>query len=182
MNETNFHIAIIDQGWIDESLAQEDLYSHGHIDLTIAGKTISDRSQKYGIIDSALALLRTLAADHTPDHPLADRLILHDCATIPMMTCPMGINWDVVHWKNIVQIQNIIVFPSTIESKAVHFYDLAVRVPFDLYKDEIVAFAKAAQSLYYGVSKTFEDQFEAEQYQQFWHEFDTTLNIYTGAT
>ncbi len=179
MNGSDFHIEIIDQGWLPGCPAEEDLYSHGHIRLTIGGKIVSDETEDYGIIDTALALLRTLATDHTTEIPVAPRLIFHGCAIFPMMTCPIGVNWDVTHSSNMIQIGNVTLRKTVDNSDAIRFPDLAVSVPFEKYKSEVVEFARKAKSLYANSPKRIEDVTDEEEYRKFWQEFDELFSQYS---
>jgi hypothetical protein len=93
----DFKIEIIEQGWLEGSLPEEGLCSHGKIKLTIGGYSVPTGPEDYDISESALALLRTLDGDHTSDQPVAERLIYHGCGGILMTGCPVGINWTVRH-------------------------------------------------------------------------------------
>ena len=147
MNESTFEITILDQGWLDDAW-EVDLYSHGHIRLTVGGIAVSDETMNYGISDSALALLRTVESDHTADQPVADRLFFHGCATIPMMACPIGVNWEVRHHSGLVDLSEFVQYPSVDELNAIRFPGLRVTLPLDAYRDQVLTFARQAKSLY----------------------------------
>jgi hypothetical protein len=69
-----FTIEVLEQRWLDDDGAEYDLYSHGRFRVQIGGCTLADGSEQYGISESALALLRTLEADHGRHGRVAERL------------------------------------------------------------------------------------------------------------
>src|SRR5215210_3116483 len=99
MNTGYFEIEIIKQGWIEVegAIPDEDLCSHGEIRLVIGGQFISLPENDYGISVSALALLRTLGSNHSPQQPVAENLIMCGCGGPTMLSCPVGIDWTVEH-------------------------------------------------------------------------------------
>src|SRR5436190_21575034 len=171
-----FTIDIVEQGWLDGSSSEQDLCSHGRIKLVIDDQLISPADEEYGISESALALLRTLEHDHSPEHPIAERLIFHGCGTMLMLGCPIGFDWSVEHVPGQVRIANVVRYDTTSESDAVHFPDLAVEVPDEQYRQQIVKFADEAKTLFDGITKTFYDDEDRERYEEFWAEFETLLS------
>ncbi|MDP9261738.1 MAG: hypothetical protein M3O89_07205 [Actinomycetota bacterium] len=80
MSDSVFEIEIITQGWTgstEEDAERVDLCSHGDIRLTIGDCLIApgDGEGDYTISTSALALLRTLESDHSPERPVAGSLV-----------------------------------------------------------------------------------------------------------
>jgi hypothetical protein len=173
---TAFEIEITKQGWLGPP--QADLCSHGDLRLTIGGEIIAagdGGENEYGISESALALLRTLESDHSREHPVAERLVFHGCGLILMMGCPIGIDWSVVHADGQVLLTDIVKYTSTSESDALRFHDLAVRLPEDSYRAEVIRFAKRAKAFFEGVAKDFDDDYARAQHLEFWDEFNARL-------
>jgi hypothetical protein len=180
-----FEIEILSQGWLgdgDPDLTYDpasiDMCSHGAISLTIGGRLIarSDDDREYGISESALALLRTLESNHSPDRPVAERLIFHGCGGILMMGCPVGIDWSVSHHGGHVLIDRVMRYDTTDETKPVRFPGLAVQFPEDEYCREIVGFARQAKDLFNGVTKEISDDYDQEQYEAFWGEYEARFS------
>lgn len=174
--DRSFQIGIIEQGWLGEDSSEYDLCSHGLIKLIIGGQLVSSDEIECGISESALALLRTLERDHSPESHVADRLIFHGCGTILMMGCPIGIDWSVRHLAEGVLIDNVVRYDTTNEAEAIRFPGLQVRIPEEHYRRQIVSFAQKAKSLFEGSAKSFSDDFDRKQYETFWEEFNQLLN------
>lgn len=178
MSSNNFQITIVEQGWLEGCSPHEDLCSHGKIRLTIGNQSITDGDESYSISQSALALLRTLGSDHASERPVAERLIFCGCSAILMLGCPIGINWSVSHRGREVLINNVIRHYSTDKADDAEFSELSVQVPEEEYRHQIVAFAREAKELFSGITKTFQIDFDREQYESFWAEFDQLLEQY----
>ena len=170
-----FRIELLDQGWLSASEPDDDLCSHGHLRLTIGGIEVVGGSESYGISESALAMLRTLAAEHTPQAPVADRMIFHGCGTLLMMGCPIGADFSVRHRAGLVNVGNVVRYDTTNEDQAVRFADLDVAMPVSEYRSEVLGFAARARELFVGTNKRFGDDFDAQQYRDFWIEFDQIM-------
>jgi len=152
--------------------ADYDLCSHGRLRLTIGGCNVSDGSQEFGISETALALLRTLEADHNRTHPVADRLVFHGCGLILMMGCPIGIDWIVEHNGTFVDLRDIVVYPTVNESEAILKHDCTARVPVTMYRDSVIAFASAVEHFFEEAApRRIEEDFDRTQYEEFWQEF-----------
>ena len=176
-----FDIEIIRQGWIapDLSDAPGDLCSHGDIRLEIGGQVIvsGQEEQWYTISTSALALLRTLEADHSPERPVTDNenLILH-CGMLMMLSCPIGIEWSVTHLGDQVRLHDVVRRDSISETEDVRFPGLAVDLPLGEYRQKIAAFAANAKEPFLtGTKKTPSDSYDEELYRAFWQEYDERL-------
>lgn len=175
-----FEIDIVKQGWIDPDLSDApfDLCSHGDIRLEIGGQvTVSgEEEQWYTISTSALALLRTLEADHSPERPVTDdeNLILH-CGMLMMLSCPVGIEWSVTHLDDHVRLHHVVRRDSISETDDVRFPGLAVDLPLGEYRQKIAAFAaKAKEPFLTGAQKTG-DSYDQELYRAFWQEYNERL-------
>ena len=178
-------ILITRQGWLGENdpdldydPAPVDLCSHGGIRLTIGGKVIAlgEDDDEYGISESALALLRTLESDHSPDRRVAERLIFHGCGLILMMGCPIGIDWSISHVDGQVRLDDVVRYDTVDENEAVRFPGVAAQLSEDEYRLHVVAFAEQAKEPFERIPKEFADDFEQQQYEDFWEEFDARLN------
>jgi hypothetical protein len=183
--EPLLEIEIRAQGWLrdegpdpDRVAATVDLCSHGAVRLTIGGHVISpgaDHPREYGVSESALALLRTLEADHSPAHPVAERLIFHGCGALLMMGCPIGIDWRVSHAAGRVQIGDVVRHDTVNEDEGVRFAEIAVELPEDQYRRQVIAFAKKAKEPFEGITKDISDEFDQRMYEEFWREYDARL-------
>ena len=179
MIDSDFEIEIITQGWLESTPghAEYDLCSHGDIRVVIGGCTIApvDDESDYTISTSALALLRTLESDHSPEQPVADRLVLC-CGMILMTSCPIGIDWSVSHLGGRVRLHDVVRYDSVDESEAVRFPGLSVELSEDEYRRRIVAYAEKAKQLFEGVEKTLDEDWERQVYEEFWQEYDARLS------
>lgn len=168
-----FAIEITKQGWIKEGTysVEHDLCSHGDVRLVIGGRFIDDGDGEgdYTISTSALALLRTLESDHSPDRPVADKLVMH-CGQLRMLSCPFGIDWSVTHLPGAVRLSDVIL------NESVRFAGLAVDVAEDEYRRQVVAFAEEAKRPFVGVEKVFYDDADRQEYEEFWQEYDARLS------
>ena len=179
MSNRNFAIEIIEQHWL-ESTEQEgisyDLCSHGSIRLMIGNQPIAPEDNDYGISESALAMLRSVYADHTPEKPLAERMVFHGCGAMLMMGCPIGLDWSVRHEGDTVRIGDVVRYDTTYESKAVRFPELSVLLSTSEYKRQVAQFATGAKEFFAGSTKKFDEDWEKQKYDAFWVEFDQLLN------
>lgn len=180
-----FRIEILDQGWLDPAPdydpVRQDLCSHGEVRLVIGGETIADSSGSpgYGISEAALALLRTLESDHSPQAPVAERLIPHGCGAILMMGCPIGIDWTVSHLPaRRVRIQDVVRYDDT--SGDGMTFPVDVEISADEYRREVIAFAERAKEPFHGVAKEPFDALDRQAYEAFWREYDERLDRATS--
>jgi hypothetical protein len=169
----DFEIAITQQGWIRPDLedAPGDLCSHGDIRLVIGGTVIaSGEGGEYTISTSALALLRTLESDHSREHPVACKLILH-CGMIDMLSCPAGIDWRVTHLPGgVVRVDDVV------RDEKAHYSGMVVELPEEQYRRQVVGFAEDAKKLFVGAKKEPPSPYDRELYEQFWREYDELLS------
>jgi hypothetical protein len=173
-----FEIGIVTQGWIDEDTthAQIDLCSHGQIRLVFDGHTIEsgDRGNDYTISTSALALLRTVESDHSPDRPVATRLVLH-CGMLSLLSCPIGIDWSISHLDGRVRLADVVRYDSVDVTEATHFQGLTLELFEPDYRRAVVAFADEARTFFAGAAKAIEDDGDRAEYAAFWQEYDERL-------
>lgn len=181
----NFNIKIKSQHWLDQKYANQDLCSHGNIELNIDGTIITspDIDEEWGISESALALLRTVRYDHPSkvpskkeDIPSVDCLIYHGCGAILMLGCPISINWDVKHNGNKVTLNNFIKCPTTNDSDVIKYPDIDITLDINEYASEIVNFAKKAMGLF-DEKKDIDDEYDKLLYTEFWREYNELLNF-----
>ena len=175
----DFAIRILRQGWLGDD-ARSDLCSHGEIDLQIGGRQISVDGQvgdgwSYGISETALGLLRTLKYRHTERHRVAWRLIPHGCGTILMMGCDIGIDWSVRHEEGVVCISDVVRYDSNDSSEAIDFSEVRIQIPWRVYAEEVVGFAKEAKAFFQGIEKDKSVETIEGEYDAFWSEFDRLL-------
>jgi hypothetical protein len=177
-----FRIEILNQGWREPGPAydpvRQDLCTHGDLRLIIGGETITDaRSEhEYGISEAALALLRTVEADHTRQEPVADRLIPHGCGAILMTGCPIGVDWTVLHLpRGRVRLGGVVRYDNTDEFNGVQFPNAQATLSEDEYRQKIVAFATLAKGPFIGVTKEPFDEVDRKDYEDFWVEYDELL-------
>lgn len=179
-----FELEILRQGWIDAEVEEHDLCSHGAIHLQIGGEVIvTGADGEYGISEGALALLRTLSSEHSPDQPVAERLIPHGCGAILMMTCPIGVDWELRHVGERVSISNVTVYPTTATTDAISRPEAATDLPRDEYRRVVVGFARKAKTLFDDFGpKLIDDEWDRQQYVEFWTEFDALMARHAPST
>jgi len=175
-----FRIEILEQSWFKDSSPSEDPCSHGRIKLRVGDKTVASGEEEYGISVSALALLKTLDSNHNRKNQVADRLILHGCAQLLMAHCPIGIDWSVTHLEGgRIRIADVVRYDTTRESEAVCFPRLSVEIPEEIYRAQVLSFARKAKQLFAGVEKTFYGTLEKREYEDFWREYEEQLSRYS---
>jgi hypothetical protein len=104
-----------------------------------------------------------------------DRLIPHGCGAILMMSCPIGIDWTVMHLGGRVRIADVVRYDSTTDAEAVRFPGLAVEIPLAEYSEEVTAFARRAKEPFEGVEKSISDDVDRQDYLAFWDEYERLL-------
>jgi hypothetical protein len=174
-----FCIEIVEQTWLGTEPPEFDLCSHGRLWLEVDGQIILDGREIYGISESALALLRTLDHDHTPEQALAEKLIFHGCGTVLMMGCPIGVNWTVNHQDGLVQLSNFKRWDSPDEQHPQEFQDLEVTLSFKEYQRQILALAEQVRKFFKSESKQFFDIDDQLAYERFWSEFEMRYKLHT---
>jgi len=174
----DFEIEITQQGWLDPELHDDpyDLCSHGDIRLTVGGQIISpgDGEGDYTVSTSALALLRTLESDHSPERPVAVHLVLC-CGMLTMESCPIGIDWSVTHLGERVRLHDVVRYDSVDTAAAVRFPGLNVDLAAADYRRRVVALAEKAKEPFAGSEKALDDKYQRTLYEEFWREYDQRL-------
>ena len=178
----DFIIRIEHQDWLSPGYADEDLCSHGLIFLKVQDTVITspEAQEKWGISESALALLRTLRYNHpaTPGQPISETLIFHGCGALLMSGCPVSIDWKVVHRGHNVVLSDFVKFPTTNIKDAVNYTELHVDIPLPEYRDQVLPFAIEAKRLFQDSNKKkLADEYDAQMYQAFWDEYNALLKL-----
>ena len=178
---TLFALTILSQHWLVPDQSEGDLCSHGTIRLVVGGQIVVDGEEDYGLSPTALALLRTLDANHTPETPVAQQLVFHGCGLMLMSGCPIGLDWSVLHTHGVVVLSDIRRHDSTSSVPTVRL-SLSVSVPLPHYRQQVLAFATAVQQ-FVSVSpeKRLSDPFDQEQYGAFWTEYSRLLRQHGAA-
>ena len=177
MSNSQFEIEILEQGWLEGVDPKYDLCSHGKIRLVIGGQIISSGEMEYGIIESALTLLRTLNSNHNKANPVAERLITHGCGAILMINCPIGIDWQVTHTPQGVRIDNVIKYDETSERLGIKYEGLETYISKEEYRKQIYEFAFKARKFYHESPRLFNNDFDKKFYKEFWEEYNSLLAL-----
>ena len=168
-----FSVDLVEQAWLSGDPVG-DPCSHGRLRIVIGDQVITNGELDLGISESALGLLRTLSEDRSSEEA-SERLIPHGCGTILMMGCPIGIDWDVEHDRDIVRLSNVVVCDDVGPEGDRHL-DAVAEVPLSEYRKEVVALARSVKEFFSASpEKHFDDAFDRRQYAHFWREFDARL-------
>jgi hypothetical protein len=101
--------------WINDQVDDPfDLCAHGKVQFEIDGvNLVRVEDGEWTVSAAALFLLRTLKKDHTVEAPLFENVIPH-CGSgfyagegeedVKIIECPSGINFQVIHVRDTVQI------------------------------------------------------------------------------
>jgi hypothetical protein len=159
--------------WLNTLPAEEDLCAHGRAAVQLGGVELCDATEEWTVSAAALYLLRTLAADHTPEHPVGDHLV--PCCGFAMwpdetsddvlvVGCPNGVDWRVEHEPGQVRLTA----PG----------GKTVVVPFQDYRTQVLRFADQVEAFYQrsGPKKLPADADDAQGYERFWAEWHRRRN------
>jgi hypothetical protein len=93
--------------WLAHAVPETDLCAHGAVTVQIGGRLLATpEAGDWCVSASALYLMRTLTASHTPESPVGEHLIPccghmmyaeDDGADVAIVGCPSGIDWQVTH-------------------------------------------------------------------------------------
>jgi hypothetical protein len=182
-----FEIEILEQGWLTPD-PPTDLCSHGAIRLRIGGAQVmgfGEGSNDVGISRTALALLRSLEADHAPSDPDMPQLVFHGCGFLSILgaSCPIGADWSVQHADGDVRLGDVIRIDTTSRLDAVSFPEATVTIPFEQYRSQIVAFARETMQFFAGSPKVLPaDPFDREDFVNWQSELTELLQKFSRAT
>jgi hypothetical protein len=172
---TAFEIEVLSQHWIRPG-ALSDLCTHGTLQVVIGDELVAAGGTEYGLSPSALALLRTIGRDHTPDAPVAQRLVFHGCSLILMQGCPIGIDWSVVHVGELVTLSDIRRYDTTSDTPSFRS-SLSITVPLVVYREQVLSFASRVRGFVEAsAARAFDDTFDRKQYDDFWQEYGALLD------
>ena len=134
--------------------------------MVINGITVMDGEQDdTGVARSALALSRTLVADHTPDAPVAEQLVLHDCGfATTLASCGIGANWWVRHEQGSVHLEGVARFDTAGRTTAIAFPEASCVVPYEAYEAEVARLARAVIDFAANARKEFTDDFDQSEW------------------
>jgi hypothetical protein len=104
-----------------------------------------------------------------------ERLIPHGCGTFLMWGCPIGIDWTVEHVDGRVRVSEVFRCDDVGTTAVQEYPGVAVEVPLQEYRNEIVAFARRAKEPFEGIEKSISDDFGREMYVESWAEYDRLL-------
>jgi hypothetical protein len=190
MDDTRpFVLDLVEQHWCEPS-PEMDPSQGGRLRIVLNGMTVMDgESDDTGAARSALALSRTLLRDHTPEEPVAEQLVLHDCGfATTLMTCGIGANWWVRHDGHAVRIDGVTRFdatyghaegdkgfssPDLVEMarhalsqphEGVSFPEASCVVPIEIYADEVTRLARSVLDFAAAADKQFLDDFDRSEW------------------
>ncbi len=148
--EPAFSLRLIDQHWLGPEGERLDLTSHGNIELVVNGEDISGcqhPDSNLGINQSAVALLQTVFADHTPQPPdkhITEPLFYHGCWIGG--TCPNRvIDFRVRHSGANVLLDQFYVTGHAVDDPKKHYGD-CVSLPNLEYARQLLEFGKQSYS------------------------------------
>jgi hypothetical protein len=170
-----FEINILNQHWLGTEPDQYDLCSHGQLALIIGGQVILDGREEYGLSETALALLRTLEQDHSPQNHVAEKLVFHGCGYVLMQGCAIGADWTVEHDGPHVILKDVVRWDTPDEHRATYFEGLTVSISQAQYRQVVYLFAQKVKDFFEGQEKEFFNKEEKLAYEQFWQEFNQLL-------
>jgi hypothetical protein len=96
-----------------------------------------------------------------------------------MTSCPIVIDWHLIHEGHKVIIKNIRKYLSTDESKVVKYAGLEVEIDIDEYKNEIVKVAKQVKDFFTRSKPRNLTGLDIECNREFWEEFNSLLLKYS---
>ena len=175
-----FSIKITRHGWLEGSDPSADLCSHGGFRIRVGTVLLTNGDEDFGVSESCLGLLRTLREPRDLAVAPYGPLIMHGCGTILMMSCPIGVDWSVLHEDDSVLLDDFTHKDSPGAGGGVDLPSGPIRVSTEHYCSEIVRVALEAKTLFVGAEKTFDSKFERAEYVAFWREYDSLLSQFCG--
>lgn len=158
-----FTIGFDNIGWLDGLETDPgDYCAHAHAVARIGGETLEYEAT---VSATALYLLKSLSEDH---HAHEEEQFLPCCGfnifekndgtgDVVILGCPNGVDWDLVHSGDAVII--------TTDSGA------ETVVPFDEYREEVLAFADKVEAFYDSQPPRKPADDDAAAYRAFWEEW-----------
>ncbi|GAA4365206.1 hypothetical protein GCM10023185_35330 [Hymenobacter saemangeumensis] len=166
--EQKFELRLLSLQWLETLPAEEDLCAHGQVAARLGGCVLSDEQNSWTVSAAALFLLRTLTADHTPEHPVGEQLLPccghtmwpnETSEDVLVLGCPNGADWWVQHHQKQVQLTA----PG----------GKSVLIPFDAYRTQVLDFVDQVEAFYQRIApkKAPADAVDARGYELFWAEW-----------
>ena len=167
---TNFNITADNFAWITGAADDpEDKCLHGHVTVTIGGKTFEANGT---VSATALYLLKSLTEDHIPaDHDLQMvpccghfYIASEDLMTVTILGCDTGLDWTIRHDGRTV----LLTAPDGTEES----------VPYSDYLYKVCRFADKVERYYDQCSPKVirDDEFDRNGYTAFWNEWYRRYN------
>ncbi len=177
----NFSIDIVDHHWIDNDVDNEyDECSHGKFLLTIGGQEILCEKDTidWTTSTSVLKLLRTLDSDFKVN---TDSGIIIHCGMVYVMSCPISIDWNLIHKDGKVLISIIRKYITCNEKDVIDFEGLTATVEIEEYRNQIINVAIQVKD-FFAMSKPrkYYSGSEMETNWKFWEEFDLLLERHSN--
>ena len=159
--------------WLAHAAPETDLCAHGAVTVQIGGRLLATpEAGDWCVSASALYLMRTLTARHTPESPVGEHLIpccghwmhvQHDSADVSIMGCPSGIDWEVIHEGANVRLRT-----SEAEEEI---------LPLEEWRRIVFEFADAVSAFYAASApKQFSDDYDAQGFAVFQAEWTRRRN------
>ena len=176
----NFEIRIINQEWLETEHTENDLCSHGELELIIGNEKIStELDGGWTISTSVLQFLRCLEPNSETEKDFNPIMC---CGGLLMMSCPIGIYFDLHHTDNeTIIIKNIIKQLDT-GTKFIEYPNLTVELDKKDFAVKILKIAKEVKMFFENEPKKYIElknepnsdffQMEKENWIEFWKEFN----------
>ena len=184
-----FSLRIVDQFWLRNMPPEEDICSHGMVEVLAGNRPIfSPADGEFTLWAAAVHLLRTLERDHTAESPIAEQLIPCCGSTFGegyFITCPVGMNWWVEHRSGNVRLWGFVHMKGLHPETDWRQSDAEVTLPHRQYGSEVVAFARSVEAFYTGAEKRFPSSAEPgwcdrTAYEAIWREMRATIKKFGG--
>lgn len=163
-----FELKIIRQHWVkDDGLIDSyDLCSHGVIYLKLGDTIIADeRSGSWTLSAAALHLMRTLNAKYNIGDfasqliPCCGHSLIAGELRVSVLGCPNGIDFDVFHKDDIIEI--------SIDDKK----EKSIELSYSTYKRIVLDFVNEVEHFYGEPSLKNVNEEDIDGFEQFWKEW-----------
>jgi hypothetical protein len=169
-----FSIKILNQNWLDsEDLSNTDLCSHGEFEIIIDNQVIVSQNDKldWTISTSVLSLLRSIEPYNHAEERYCEK-ILH-CGQLLMLSCPICIDWDLIHEDETVTLKNVHKQFSVNTEDIVYFKEINIKIDRKAYAKEILKVAEEVKQFFDNQPKRIlYDEWESSFWETFWSEFN----------
>jgi hypothetical protein len=169
-----FSIKILNQNWLDsEDLSNTDLCSHGEFEIIIDNQVIVSQNDKldWTISTSVFSLLRSIEPYNHAEERYCEK-ILH-CGQLLMLSCPICIDWDLIHEDETVTLKNVHKQFSVNTEDIVYFKEINIKIDRKAYAKEILKVAEEVKQFFDNQPKRIlYDEWESSFWETFWSEFN----------